>query len=512
MIEFSVQIQFGDIKKKMSSPLTKVTFYQLVPGLQAVCSELEKQARVAVVHKCKFQLSCIQFRQFVNQFSITASDLEECVNVNQIGAYKYIIQAVREYIRLFYQHDTNNWINSVISNNCSYVASDLCGLATHLRECAAYLDKEASNIFDATSNKWLQCQILDLKEIKYSLSQYKSSSTSSDIVKSRTNSIDAFLNEYSSSFKPDEVEKVENNSPIPIYYQDKIIKQEDLEFIKEVGSGATCVVYYGIYHLTKAEVAIKKLKFQKLTKKTLKNYQDELSVLITANHPCLLRFIGATDVPPYIIATDWMPGNSLYDDLHKHHKLDKTKLTIAAFDIARGMRFLHKRNIIHRDLKSLNVLLDQNGYAKVCDFGLSTYAGKGQFLTKSLGTPYWMAPELLSTDTAYDNKVDVYAYAIVLWEIVTTKSPYQGISPAQIIAQVLANDKRPPVPTNCNDEFKDLIQKCWARDPETRPSFNQVIKLFSERDILINGADADEVREYITNAMKKPEEQGYSDD
>ena len=462
----------------MSSSNTKIKINQLIPGLKSICLELEKQARVAVVHKCKFQLSCIQFRQFVGKFTNSASDSDEPANINQIGAYKYIIKVVREYIRIFYEHDTNNWINSVINNDCLSVASDLCGLATHLKECTAYLHEESSNIFEATSDKWLQCQILDLKEIKYSLSQYKSDSESSEVVKARIETIDAFLDKYSSSFKPDEVEVVETDSPIPIYYQDKKIKQEDLEFIKEVGSGASCIVYYGIYHTTNSEVAIKKLKFRKLTKKTLKSYQDELSVLVTANHPCLLRFIGATDSPPYIIATDWMPGKSLYHDLHKYHKLDKTKLTIAAFDIARGMRFLHKRNIIHRDMKSLNVLLDQNGFAKVCDFGLSGYAGKGQFLTKSLGTPYWMAPELLSADTAYDNKVDVYAYGIVLWEIVTTKSPYQGISPAQIIAQVLAHDKRPPLPNNCNEEFKELIQKCWDRDPKVRPSFNQIIKIY----------------------------------
>ena len=79
----------------MSSPLTKVKINQLIPGLKSICSELEKQARVVVVHKCKFQLSCIQFRQFVAHFSSSFAESDNTASINQIGAYKYIVQAVR---------------------------------------------------------------------------------------------------------------------------------------------------------------------------------------------------------------------------------------------------------------------------------------------------------------------------------------------------------------------------------------------------------------------------------
>ena len=196
-----------------------------------------------------------------------------------------------------------------------------------------------------------------------------------------------------------------------------------------------------------------------------------------------------------------MPGDSLYHELHKHHKLDATARTICAFDIARGVQFLHNKHIIHRDLKSLNVLLDANGRAKICDFGFSRDMGEEDLYTSNVGTPHWMAPELLASSSSYNSKIDVYAYGIVLWEIATGQLPYQGLESTQIIAQVMMNDLRPTIPDSMNGLLRDLITACWDRNPDRRPSFDEIIRRFQSGPIVLNGADREAFQQYMTEQI-----------
>mmetsp|Transcript_12684 Transcript_12684/g.19222 ORF Transcript_12684/g.19222 Transcript_12684/m.19222 type:complete len:829 (+) Transcript_12684:284-2770(+) len=142
---------------------------------------------------------------------------------------------------------------------------------------------------------------------------------------------------------------------------------------------------------------------------------------------------------------------------------------------ARGMNYLHfgKPPVLHRDLKSANILLDDSYNAKVADFGLSRLKAQQRSMTGNCGTVQWMAPEILANES-YAEPADVYSYGIILWELLVKECPYGDMSPIQCALAVLG-DSRPEIPDWCPPLFRDLISRCMAKDPSKRPTFSEII-------------------------------------
>lgn len=210
--------------------------------------------------------------------------------------------------------------------------------------------------------------------------------------------------------------KIDFFSPIPIRYFNWKLDQDDFESENQIGKGVSARAFKGKMKSTGEIVAIKQFVYKDLSGNRFRSYQREISIMAIIDHPTVLHFIGATDKAPYTIVTQWMPNGNMYNALH-HKTINDTDLTIAAYDIARGMRYLHNSQIIHRDLKTLNILLDENNRIRICDFGFSKKilkSNKREIMTKNIGAPFWMAPEILLKDsTPYDFKVDVYSYGII---------------------------------------------------------------------------------------------------
>ena len=144
---------------------------------------------------------------------------------------------------------------------------------------------------------------------------------------------------------------------------------------------------------------------------------------------------------------------------------------------ARGMAYLHSGNppILHRDLKSANILLDESYTAKVCDFGLSRLKAQERSMTGNCGTVQWMAPEVLA-NTEYNEKADVYSYGIILWEMLSRECPFEGQTPIQCALAVLNRNKRPDIPKWCPQALQTLIRACIKRDPDERPTFPEILE------------------------------------
>jgi serine/threonine protein kinase len=230
-------------------------------------------------------------------------------------------------------------------------------------------------------------------------------------------------------------------------------------------------------------------------------YRREVEVLCSADHPAVVTFLGATASDPYCMVLEWMPGGSLSDELYRHNRLSATQLSKVAFDVARGMRFLHSRRIIHRDLKSPNVLLDADGHAKICDFGYARH-DSGEFLmTKHLGTEYWIAPELVLAVASYDESVDVYSYGILLNEICTRVLPYRDCP--DFLRSVVSGDLRPLIPPTVPEGYAALQQRCWAAKAADRPSFETIIQEFARGRVFLRGADRTELARYIAAALEE---------
>jgi len=158
-----------------------------------------------------------------------------------------------------------------------------------------------------------------------------------------------------------------------------------------------------------------------------------------------------------------------------------------AIDIAKGMAWLAAQNILHRDLKPANILLDKNWTCKICDFGLSQVTKtrkKIQDSDEAPGSVLWMAPEVLLAEKI-DEKLDVYAFALVFWEILTRKDLFSEYDDKEIFSQDIAiKGIRPPL-DGVHSVLKEIIVRCWDRNPDVRPSFEQVLPMLEKALIQI---------------------------
>jgi len=250
-----------------------------------------------------------------------------------------------------------------------------------------------------------------------------------------------------------------------------LVDMQEVKFQKLIGAGASAEVYKGIYRAT--DVAIKKLKQINFDANSniLKEFKREIAVLATLRHPNLVLFMGAGRLPEgnVCILTEFCSGGTLFKLLHEsiHVPLTWKQRCKIALDIAKGMSFLHsyKPPFIHRDLKSLNLLLTEpikgiNDYinVKITDFGLARYQAKDQFMTANAGTNHWMAPEIC-LNSNYTVKADVYSYGIVLWEIITRDLPYRGLPGPMVPYRVVYYNERPDIsnlPEDCPKQVNFL--------------------------------------------------------
>jgi hypothetical protein len=465
----------------------------MVNSLQATVGELETLAGQAAVHRKKFEYSVSQIRYFFD--GVTSASP---VTPKQSDAYKTFVLCLRNLRDLICEHQIQTWAHPTLENSSNYIPSTLTDLAGKLQAAGSVLSADTAAALDPDAPQWLQYHILDLKGISASFHQYLDVAKPNDAVapmmRARLASVDTFIDTYEGE---DVAPGMRIFSPIPVHYQIWRLNHEDFESIREIGGGISANVFYGKDNRTGQEVAVKQLKFQTLSGSKLQTFQREVSILASVDHPALLRFIGATDSPPFCIVTAWMAGGTLYHGIHKAHRLSPTQLTICAFDIACGMQYLHSRNIIHRDLKSLNVLLDNDDRAHICDFGFSRTAEDDAMMTQNIGTPHWMAPELLTANAIYTSKVDVYAYGLVLWEIVSLQVPFTGLDPTQIMVQVYMHNIRPVMPSHVNPKLRELIRRCWDRNPDVRPTFDEIVELFVTEKIMVDGTIEAEFSAYI---------------
>ncbi|WOK95067.1 hypothetical protein Cni_G03774 [Canna indica] len=267
----------------------------------------------------------------------------------------------------------------------------------------------------------------------------------------------------------------------------QVIKNSDLEELQELGSGTFGTVYHGKWRGT--DVAIKRINDRVFSGKSSEqeraraDFWNEACKLASLHHPNVVAFYGIVlDGPGGSIATvtEFMVNGSLRRALQKNEKmLDRRRRLLIAMDVAFGMEYLHSKNIIHFDLKSDNLLVNlrdpQRPICKVGDLGLSKVKYETLMSGGMRGTLPWMAPELLGgKDNKYTEKVDVFSFGIVMWELITGEEPYGDMHYGAIIGGILSDTLRPPVPESCDAEWRSLMEQCWATEPLQRPSFTEI--------------------------------------
>lgn len=255
------------------------------------------------------------------------------------------------------------------------------------------------------------------------------------------------------------------------------IQWEEISLGERIGLGSYGEVYRGDWHGT--EVAVKKFLDQDISGDLLEEFKSEVRIMKKVRHPNVVLFMGAVTRPPNLsIISEFLHRGSLYRLLHRpNNQLDERRRLRMALDAARGMNYLHNCNpvIVHRDLKSPNLLVDKNWVVKVCDFGLSRMKHSTYLSSRSAaGTAEWMAPEVLRNEPS-DEKCDVYSFGVILWELSTLQQPWGGMNPMQVVGAVGFQHRRLDIPDNVDPVVADIIKKCWQTDPKLRPTFAEIM-------------------------------------
>ncbi|EGG00060.1 uncharacterized protein MELLADRAFT_118156 [Melampsora larici-populina 98AG31] len=266
---------------------------------------------------------------------------------------------------------------------------------------------------------------------------------------------------------------------------DKEIPPEKLAREQKVGSGSFKDVYMGRYR--NFRVAICDLR-GRLTDMDIK----ELGLLRDLRHPNIVRFIGVSvgGHVPCTIVTELCRNGDLYDYIRKIPCPPFVQILAMMLDAARGVEYLHQRtpSIIHRDLKSPNVLITANGSAKITDFGLARVKRDVMSMcATTCGTLNWQAPELWVAHPSYNHSIDVYALGLVFWEVLCWSFkektyPFQGMNEHAIFAEVGKNGLRPStsqIRRKWGREIVGLIEKMWDDDSDRRPLMPEVVRFLS---------------------------------
>ena len=259
---------------------------------------------------------------------------------------------------------------------------------------------------------------------------------------------------------------------------DLSIAPETIQLGERIGIGSYGEVHRGIWRGT--EVAVKRFLDQDLSAQLMQEFTGEVDLMRRLRHPNVILLMGAVTEPPNLsIVTEFLHRGSLYKLLHRPQPpgvraaLNESRRMRMALDVAKGMHYLHSCDpiIVHRDLKSPNLLVDKHWVVKVCDFGLSRMKNHTFLSSKSnAGTPEWMAPEVLRNEPS-DEKSDIFSFGVIFWELITMAEPWSGLNPMQVVGAVGFAGNRLAVPEDADPEVRAVCEDCWRAAPARRPSF-----------------------------------------
>ncbi|CAN0518413.1 unnamed protein product, partial [Ectocarpus sp. 12 AP-2014] len=254
----------------------------------------------------------------------------------------------------------------------------------------------------------------------------------------------------------------------------------DFEGSNILGSGA-----FGEVRMAKwngVNVAVKRLIVHGIHSDTVRALRKEIRFHSSLRFDHVVQLYAASTIPPHLcLVTELASRGSLWEYLHSTSEpLSHALQTAFLYDIARGMLFLHTKGVLHRDLKSANVLVFENRRLKLCDFGLSKIKTESSNRSKrgAVGTAQWMSPEEMDESPANELS-DVYSFGVVCFEVATQMEPFKGLKQTQVTRAVADKGKRPEIPegASASPDVVPLMEQCWKQDPADRPDgFGPVVR------------------------------------
>ncbi|KAH0794504.1 TKL family protein kinase [Histomonas meleagridis] len=415
------------------------------------------------------------------------------VNENTLReANQSFADVLNETMKIVYSCSKVQWLTTAITWDHTSVLKSVIQIRSQANKCSISFGCKNKNYFIISQSDLNDQDKIDIIALKSALMDYQSSISMQPQTPKLANSIQVLEQKIQAIGHLEGLDDGPGLSTIPPFLPEDSnseISHSAYVLGDLIGNGTFGSVYTGTMVGTMKKVAVKELKMHTLRGRQLKTFKREVWVLSTVKHPSVLGLFGVTLTPPFCIVTELLKCSLT----SRMSYLTPTRRSIIALKVAEGMNSLHMHGIIHRDLKSANILLDDDDQPRICDFGLVGFLTP-EVHTGFVGTAQWMAPELLRSSPHYDEKVDVYSFAVLLWEMLLLKEqPYPGMSQDQVVMAVIQQKIRPQIPSNYGPpQLINLITKCWDEDPKERPSFTTICQCLMKPEFHFVGTNEDD--------------------
>lgn len=289
-----------------------------------------------------------------------------------------------------------------------------------------------------------------------------------------------------------------NVSEITANMSDLVIDITEYKRVRSLGSGG----FGNVFLYKKGELLVAAKFIPSSNEKNQTIFERETENLRSLVHPFIVPIRGYS-LPSinndynFVIIMEHVAGGSLASIMDNSPDwFDTTAKTIIIYGIALGMSYVHSKGIIHCDLKPGNVLLDNDHMPRICDFGSSRLFLNEKTPTLPSFTARYGAPEIYK-EQAYNEKIDVYSFGVILYELVTGKSAFCRLSQYQLMNRILIQEERETIPESVSPFIRDLIEQCWAQDPHQRPSFAEVCSLLKKNaQKIFADSDAERIKSF----------------